>query len=88
VTGKHPTHYLEYESFVAERGLLSLRSFVQYPATAAGPSSIDLSTINMLTDNVLLSCFRYYVAGAGDLEGWLTLECMCRRWRYATAPLV
>ena len=76
---KHPIRRLG--GSVEERGLL--RSFAQYPATAADPSGPDLSTINVLPDNILLSVFRYYVADAGDLERWATLARVCRRWRYA-----
>jgi len=79
VARKHPIRRLG--GSVEERGLL--RSFAQYPATAADPSGPDLSTINVLPDNILLSVFRYYVADAGDLERWTTLARVCRRWRYA-----
>jgi len=79
VARKHPIRRLG--GSVEERGLL--RSFAQYPATAADPSGPDLSTINVLPDNILLSVFRYYVADAGDLERWPTPARVCRRWKYA-----
>ena len=79
---RHPIRCLE--GSVVERGLL--RSFAKYPATAADPSSIGLSTT--LPDNVLLSVFRYYVADAGGLERWPTLARVCQRWRYLMATSV
>ena len=62
-----------------------LRSFAQYSATTADLSILDLFTINMFPNNVLLSVFRHYIADAGDMEDWPTLARVCRRWRYAMA---
>lgn len=79
VARRHPIRCLEG----SVEGQGPLKSFVQYPATTADPSRLDVCTINTLPNNVLLSVFRYYMADSGDLEKWSTLARVCRRWRYA-----
>jgi hypothetical protein len=64
-----------------------LRNITQLLALTARCDAGELTTINMLTDDVLLETFDFYVIegfrlfGRRRIEGWQVLAHVCRRWR-------